>query len=160
MQTKSVSAVRRSRHRGVTLLELIVTIFILSIISTAAVSVQRFSVIRRKEWELRSDLREIRTAIDRYKDLADKNLIRTAVGNEGYPPDLDTLVKGVDIGPAGPRIRFLRRVPVDPMTGRADWAVRSVQDDSDSMQWSGNNVFDVHSSSQATALNGTPYSTW
>lgn len=160
MQTTRVSPIRRPGQRGVTLLELIVTIFILSIISTAAVTVQRFSVTRRKEWELRGDLREIRTAIDKYKDLADKNLIRTQVGNEGYPPDLDTLVKGVDIGSAGPRIRFLRKVPIDPMTGRTDWALRSMQDDPDSRSWSGNNVFDVHSSSQSTALNGTLYSTW
>jgi len=101
----------------------------------------------------------MRDAIDRYKDLADRNLIRTEVGSEGYPPDLETLVDGVPIG-TDRKIRFLRRIPVDPMTGQADWGLRSVQDDPDSTSWGGHDVFDVYSKSQATALDGTRYADW
>jgi general secretion pathway protein G len=158
--TLSMDSWKRRRQKGTTFLELIVAVTILGIISTAAIGTVRFKIIREREWELRRDLREMRTAIDKFKDLADKNLIRTAVGSEGYPPDLDALVKGVDIGPSGPKVRFLRRVPTDPMTGRTDWVLRSLQEDPDSTEWSGNNVFDVRSSSQANGLDGTPYSKW
>ena len=116
-------------------------------------------MVRNREIELRRDLREMRNAIDRYKDLADKNLIRSAVGSDDYPPDLDTLVKGVAFG-AADRVRFLRRIPIDPMTGRAEWTLHSQQDDPDSQSWDGSNLFDVHSKSQAIALDGTAYSTW
>jgi general secretion pathway protein G len=103
----------------------------------------------------------MRNAIDRYKDLSDRNLIRVELGSEGYPPDLDTLVKGVQLGATNDRrIRFLRRVPIDPMTGRADWGLRAIQDDPDSMSWGGKNVFDVYSKSQGTALDATKYSDW
>src|SRR5579883_588620 len=201
------------RESGVTLLELIIACAILMILATAAMPVARYTVRRQKEAELRRDLREIRDAIDRYKDAADMNLIRVEVGTEGYPPDLDTLVKGVDLvsqpggGAAGiagainpaqtiapatgfggagntfgstfgsgfgqnqnqpnnkgqdliRHVRFLRRIPVDPMTGKADWGMRSVQDDPDSSSWGGKNVFDVFSQSTATALDGTKYSDW
>jgi general secretion pathway protein G len=162
MQAHSAMMSRRNdRQKGLTLLELIITTTILLILSSAALPLFRVTIVRQKEWELRRDLREIRTSIDRYKDLADTNYIRTAVGSNGYPPDLDTLVKGVQFGVAGAEnIRFLRRVPIDPMTGRADWVLRSIQDDPDSDQSSGENVFDVHSSSQAKGLDGTAYSTW
>ena len=136
------------------------TVAILLILSTAAMPIFRFTVVREKEAELRHDLREIRNAIDQYKDLADKNLIRSDVGSEGYPMDLETLVKGVNFGTAAQRVRFLRRIPVDPMTGHAEWALQSLQDDPDSQEWGGGNVFDVRSKSQANALDGTPYSTW
>lgn len=142
-----------------TLVELIIACAILSILASAALPIARYTIIRKKEAELRSDLREMRDAIDRYKDLADRNLIRTEVGSEGYPPDLETLVRGVTIG-ADRKIRFLRRIPVDPMTGRADWGLRSVQDDPDSTSWGGTDVFDVYSKSQATAADGTRYSDW
>src|SRR5579859_3670659 len=100
-------------------------------------------------------------AIDRYKDLADQGKIRVETGTEGYPPDLFTLVKGVNIGAGSDtRIRFLRRIPIDPMTGRADWNLSAIQDDPGSTSWGGNNVFDVHTRSQATALDGTKYSEW
>lgn len=145
---------------GVTLLELIFTIAILMIISSAAVETFHIKQIREHEWELRRDLREIRDAIDKYKDLSDRNLIRSQVGSEGYPPSLDVLVQGVDIGPSGPRIRFLRRVPVDPITKRTDWVLQSIQQDSESTDWDGNNVFDVHSRSQSVGLDGTSYATW
>jgi general secretion pathway protein G len=148
---------------GMTLLELIISCSILLILSSAALPVARYSIVRQREAELHRDLREMRGAIDRYKDLADRNLIRVEVGSEGYPPDLDTLVKGVALGGAGAtgkNMRFLRRVPVDPMTGHPDWGMRSVQDDPDSQSWGGKNVFDVYSKSTGTALDGTKYSDW
>jgi len=152
---------RPSKEAGLTLLELIIACSILLILSTAALPVLKHTIIRSKEYELRRDLREIRNAIDRYKDVADRNLVRVQVGSEGYPPDLETLVHGVEYGASGQqKIRFLRRIPVDPMTGRAEWNLASVQDDPDSTSWGGNNVFDVHSKSQATALDGTKYSEW
>jgi len=146
-----------------TLLELIIACAILLILASMALPIARFAVIRAREQELRLDLREMRNAIDKYKDLADQQKIRTEVGSEGYPPDLDTLVKGVALGgtgAGGKNIRFLRRIPVDPMTGQPDWGLRSVQDDPDSTSWGGNNVFDVYSKSTGTALDGTKYSDW
>ena len=146
---------------GMSLLELIIASSVLLILSTAALPVFKFTVIHSKEYQLRRNLREIRDAIDRYKDLADHNLVQVKVGSEGYPPDLESLVKGVQYGSSGTQqIRFLRRIPVDPMTGRAEWNLQSVQDDPDSTSWGGNNVYDVHSKSQATALDGTKYSEW
>jgi general secretion pathway protein G len=148
---------------GMTLLELIIACSILLILASAALPVARFTVVRQREAELHQDLREMRNAIDRYKDLADRNMIRTEIGSEGYPPDLQTLVKGVALGGAGAsgkNIRFLRRVPIDPLTGKAEWGMRSVQDDPDSTSWGGSNVFDVFSKSQGTALDGTKYSDW
>jgi general secretion pathway protein G len=144
-----------------TLLELIIACSILIILASAALPIARYSIIRGKENELHRDLREMRDAIDRYKDTADKNLIRVEVGSEGYPPDLETLVKGVQVGASGDKkIRFLRKIPVDPMTGQAEWGLRAVQDDPDSQSWGGKNVFDVYSKSQAAAMDGTKYSDW
>jgi general secretion pathway protein G len=152
---------RKVPQAGMTLLELIIACSILIILSSAALPVARYSIVRSKEVELRRDLREMKDAIDRYKDMADRNLIRVEVGSEGYPPDMETLVKGVQLGAGSDRkIRFLRRIPVDPMTGRAEWGLRAVQDDPDSTSWSGKNVFDVYSKSRATALDGTKYSDW
>jgi len=154
---------RNSVQAGMTLLELIIACTILLIISSMALPIARFTVIREREKELRYDLRDMRTAIDKYKDLADQQKIRVELGSEGYPPDLETLVKGVAVGgtgAAGKNMRFLRRVPVDPMTGRAEWGLRSVQDDPDSNSWGGKNVFDVYSKSSGTALDGTKYSDW
>jgi general secretion pathway protein G len=157
----NLSRDRKIRQRGMTLLELIIAGSVLLILATAALPVIRFRIVRPKEAELRRDLREMRNAIDRYKDYADRNLIRTAVGSEGYPPDLETLVKGVQYGPdQSQRIRFLRRIPIDPMTGRAEWNLQSVQDDPDSTSWGGGNVFDVHSKSQSVALDETRYAEW
>ena len=155
-----MSARSKANQKGMTLLELIIACSILVILSSAALPVVRFAVVRPKETELRRSLREIRGAIDRYKDLADLHLVRVEVGSEGYPPDLDTLVKGVDYGSSTQKVRFLRRIPVDPMTGKADWNLLSVQDDPDATGWGGNNVFDVRSRSQGTALDGTKYSDW
>lgn len=146
---------------GMTLLELIIACSILLILSSAALPIAKYTVVRKKEIELRIDLREMRDAIDRYKDTADRNQIRVEIGSEGYPPDLETLVKGVQLGASSDRkIRFLRRIPVDPITGRAEWGLRAVQDDPDSTSWGGKNVFDVYSKSTATALDGTKYSDW
>jgi general secretion pathway protein G len=162
-----VSIRRRGRRQpggsqaGLTLLELILTCSILLILSTAALPIARYAVIREKEATLRHNLDEIRDAIDRYKDAADHNQIRVEMGSEGYPPDLQTLVNGVPLGSGSDRkIRFLRKIPVDPMTGRADWGLRAVQDDPDSRQWSGKNVFDVYSQSTGTAMDGTKYADW
>jgi general secretion pathway protein G len=144
-----------------TLLELIIATAILLVLSSAALPVVRYTIVRQKEADLHRELREMRDAIDRYKDYSDRGLIRVEVGSEGYPPDLDTLVKGVNIGAgATQRIRFLRRIPKDPMTGQAEWVLRAVQDDPDSTSWGGKNVYDVRSKSQATALDGTKYSDW
>jgi general secretion pathway protein G len=151
---------------GMTLLELIVAIGILVILAGAALPLVRVTIQREREAELHRDLREMRDAIDRYKDDADRGLIRVQADTEGYPPDLDTLVKGVQMGgstPGGPAtgtVRFLRKVPKDPMTGKADWGQRAVRDAPDTSSWGGKNVFDVYSHSQGTALNGTKYSDW
>ena len=152
---------RRGSEAGLTLLELILTCSILLILSSAALPIARYAVVREKEAILRHNLDEIRDAIDRYKDAADHQAIRVEVGTEGYPPDLQTLVSGVKLGSSGDKkIVFLRKVPIDPMTGRADWGLRAVQDDADSRHWSGKDVFDVYSQSTATAMNGTKYSDW
>jgi len=148
------------KQSGMTLLELIMACAILMILSSAALPIARVTVKRQKEAELRLALREIRSAIDRYKDMADRNLFRVEVGSEGYPPDLETLVNGLTIGADDRRVRFLRRIPVDPMTGRAEWGLRAIQDDPQSTGWGGNNVFDVYSLSQATAMDGTRYAEW
>jgi general secretion pathway protein G len=144
-----------------TLLELIIACAILMVLSSVALPIARFTIVHKKEELLRYDLRQMKDAIDRYKDLADSNKIRVEVGSEGYPPDLDTLVKGVKLGAGDDKkIRFLRRVPVDPMTGQSDWGLRCVSDDADSTSWCGKNVFDVYSKSQATASDGTRYADW
>jgi general secretion pathway protein G len=153
------SRARRSREAGMTLLELIVACAILLVLSSAATPLVRITIVRSREAELRRDLREMKNAIDRYKDMADTGAFRTEVTSNGYPPDLDTLVKG-EIIAGNKRVRFLRRIPVDPMTGNTDWGLRSIQDDPDSTSWGGGNVFDVFSKSQGTALDGTKYSDW
>jgi general secretion pathway protein G len=152
---------RGNSQAGLTLLELILTCGILLILSSAALPIARYAVVREKEAILRHNLDEIRDAIDRYKDAADHQAIRVEVGTEGYPPDLQTLVSGVKLGSSGAKkIVFLRKIPVDPMTGRADWGLRAVQDDPDSRHWSGKDVFDVYSQSTGTAMDGTKYSDW
>jgi general secretion pathway protein G len=146
---------------GMTLLELIIAASILLILSSAALPAFRFTVMRQKEAELHRGLREMRDAIDRYKDYSDRNVIRVAAGSEGYPPDLETLVKGVRIGPGdSDKVRFLRHIPIDPMSGRAEWGLRAIQDAPDSTSWGGQNVYDVYSKSQSTALDGSRYSEW
>lgn len=156
------SALARRRvagQRGVTLIEMIIVITILLVLMGAAVPVMKVSVRRQREVDLHRALWEMRTAIDRYKDAADRNAFQVKLGTEGYPPDLDTLVNGVEIA-GGKKLRFLRRIPVDPMTGNKDWGLRSMQDDPDSESWGGQNVFDVYSKSTGTGLNDTKYKDW
>ena len=147
------------RQRGFTLLEMIVVITILLILMGAAVTIMRVTVRRQRETDLHRALWEMRNAIDRYKDAADKNAFQIKLGSEGYPPDMDTLVNGVEIA-GGKKLRFLRRIPQDPMTGNTDWGLRSMQDDPKSDSWGGQNIFDVYSKSTGTALNGTKYKDW
>ena len=157
-----------------TLLELIIATAILVVLASAALPLTRMTVKREKETELRRDLREMRDAIDRYKDDADNHLIVTEQGSENYPPDLEPLVKGVQVGAhttgtgapgatqtqAQQLVRYLRKIPVDPMTGRAEWGLRSASDDPTSTSWGGKNVFDVYSLSQGVAMNDTKYADW
>jgi len=144
--------------RGFTMVELIVAMTILMILTAIAAPVMRITIQRAKERELRRDLWMMRDAIDRYKDAADRGAFQTKVDSQGYPPDLDTLVKGVDAN--GKKMRFLRSIPVDPMTGKDEWGLRSMQDDPDSDSWGGQSVFDVYSKSEGTGLDGTKYKTW
>jgi len=148
----------RPAERGLTLIELIVTVAILSILASAAVPVARFTVKRQNERILRYDLWQMRDAIDHYKDAADQHAFQTKVDSQNYPPDLETLVNGVDV--QSKKVKFLRRIPIDPMTGKADWGLRSMKDDPKSDSFSGDSVFDVYSKSQGTALDGTKYSDW
>jgi len=146
------------RQRGFTLIELIVATTILLILTGMAVPLARVVIKRERERELRVDLWTLRDAIDRYKDAADRGSFQTKVDSNNYPPDLDTLVKGVDV--AGKKLKFLRRIPVDPMTGKDEWGLRSMQDDPTSDSWGEQNVFDVYTKSTATALDGTKYKDW
>ncbi len=146
------------KQRGLTLIELIVAITILVILTGAAIPIARVRIQREKERELRRALWEMRDAIDRYKDAADRNAFQIKVGTEGYPPDLETLVNGVDV--QGKKVRFLRKIPVDPMSGKTEWGMRSMQDDPKSESWGGQNVFDVYTKSEGTALDGSKYKEW
>jgi general secretion pathway protein G len=143
---------------GLTLVELIITVAIVSILASAALPMAKFQVKRTKERELRRDLWEMRDAIDRYKDAADRGAIQIKADTNGYPPDLQTLVDGVEV--QDKKVRFLRAIPTDPMTNSTDWGERSNQDDADAESWGGQNVFDVYTKSYGTALDGTKYSTW
>jgi general secretion pathway protein G len=145
-------------EQGFTLMELIIATAILVVLSTMAVPLARLTIQREKERQLRVGLWDMRDAIDRYKDAADRGGFQTKVDSQNYPPDLDTLVKGVDVN--GKKVRFLRKIPVDPMTGTTEWGLRSMQDDPDSDSWGGQNVFDVFTKSQGTGLDGTKYKDW
>jgi general secretion pathway protein G len=153
-----IRPIRKRSERGLTLIELIVTVAILSILATAAVPLARFKIKREKERELRYDLWQMRDAIDRYKDAADRGAFQTKIDSQNYPPDLDTLVQGVDV--QGKKVKFLRRIPIDPMTGTTEWGMRSMQDDPTSDSYGGQSVFDVYSKAPGTALDGTKYSDW
>ena len=146
------------RQGGFTLIEMIVATAILLILTGLAIPLVKLEVKRERERELRYDLWMIRDAIDRYKDAADRGAFQIKVGSEGYPPDLDRLVDGEDV--AGKKLKFLRKVPIDPMTGKAEWGMRSMQDDATSDSWGGQNVFDVYTKSQDKALDGTNYKDW
>ena len=141
-----------------TLVELIVAIAIMAILAACVLPITRTVVKREREKELRADLWQMRDAIDRYKDAADRGAFQIKLGSEGYPPDMDTLVKGVDVGDK--KLRFLRHIPKDPITHSKEWGMRSMQDDPTSDSWGGQGVFDVYSKSTGTALDGTKYSDW
>jgi general secretion pathway protein G len=151
--------------RGYTFIEVLVVSVILLILASAAMPLARVTLQRQREVELRRTLRELRTAIDRYKDAADQGVIAATdlrPGNENYPPTLEVLVEGVTkAGDAtGVKLKFLRRIPVDPLTGEAEWGLRSYQDKPDSTSWGGQNVYDVYTKSEGTALDGTKYREW
>jgi len=143
---------------GFTLVELMAAVAILILLSSVALPLMRLEVQRARETELRRDLREMRSAIDRYKQLADLHFIAHEGDPSNYPPNLETLVEGVRHSDF--KFKFLRSIPLDPMTGTKDWGLRSIQDDPDSHGWSGGNVFDVYTKSDKTALDGTKYSDW
>lgn len=152
---------RSVASRGFTLVELIAAMAILLLLTSVALPVARVQVQRSRESELRRALRQVREAIDRYKDFADRQMIPSKPDTFGYPPDLETLVNGVPLkGASTAKYKFLRKIPIDPMTGKADWGMRAMQDDPDSRSWGGQDVFDIYSQSQGTALDGTRYADW
>lgn len=161
-----VPRVRRVREAGgFSFIELLVVIGILFVLASAAMPLAQVASQRQREAELRRTLREMRTAIDKFKDAVDIGQIPTTElepGSEGYPPDLETLVEGVSAAndASGRKLKFLRRVPIDPMTNSTEWALRAYQDRPDATSWGGKNVFDVRTTSQATALDGTKYKDW
>ena len=155
----------RAGERGTTFAEVMATAAILMILASAILPLARATFKRQREIELRRALRELRTAIDRFKDASDQGQVGSLdnqLGNEGYPPDLETLVEGVNAAgdASGRKLKFLRRIPVDPMTRSAEWGLRSYQDAPDARSWGGKNVFDVYSRSDGTALDGTKYRDW
>lgn len=154
-----------ARNRGYTFVELLVVTALVLILASAVLPMARVTVQRTREAELRRVLREMRTAIDKYKDAVDQGLIggtQIRVGSEGYPPDLETLVEGVPVqnDASGRKLKFLRHIPTDPMTKSTEWGLRSYQDRPDATTWGGQNVFDVHTKSDGTALDGTKYREW
>lgn len=151
----------RRRESGFTLAELVTVAAILTILATVTLPVAKFTVKRQKEAELRLALREMRYAIDEYKRYVDAGLIQKDLGAEGYPKKLEVLVEGEEVvGQVDKKLKLLRRVPVDPMTGKEEWGMRSYDDEWDSTSWNGNNVYDVYSLSQGVGLNGVPYRKW
>lgn len=160
-----VSGVRRTRHSGYTFIEIAIVSAIIAILASVALPFARVTIQRNRELELRRGLREIRTAIDKYKDAVDqKQIAETALdgSTDGYPPTLQTLVDGVAAAndTTGRKVRFLRRIPFDPMTKSQDWGMRSTRDLPDSRSWGGQNVFDVYTTYDGTALDGTKYVDW
>jgi general secretion pathway protein G len=153
--------VSRARQRGYSLVEAVVVAAVLAILAAAALPVVKFTVTRSKEADLRQHLRTMRDAVDEYKRYTDNGLIPVDLGTDGYPPELEVLVEGVDVvGQVDMKKKFLRRIPVDPMTGEAEWGLRSYQDEPDSSSWSGENVYDVYSLSEGMGLNDVPYREW
>lgn len=150
----------RRSERGFTLAELVMVAALIAVLSTMALPVAKFTVKRRKETELRLSLRLMRNAIDEHKRLSDQGLIPLVLGGEGYPEDIEVLVEGVDLVGQETKRRFLRRIPFDPMTGEQEWGKRSYQDDPDSDSWGSENLYDVYSLSDGTAIDGTKYKDW
>ena len=153
---------RRTRSQaGYTLAELVMVAAVMVILAGVALPSVKFTARRTKEMELRSDLRDMRSAIDEYKRYSDMGLIPVDLGTDGYPKDLETLVDGVALaGQVDKKLKLLRRIPVDPMTGEAEWGLRSYQDEADATSWGGEDVYDVYSLSGAVGLNGVPYREW
>jgi len=149
----------RRAQRGFSLAELVMVVALIAVLSTMVLPVAKFTVKRRKEAELRLALRQIRTSVDEYKRLSDQGLIPVKIGGEGYPETLEELVEGVEIVGQESKRKFLRRIPVDPMT-HEDWELRSYQDDADATSWGGENIYDVRTSSEGVALDGTKYADW
>jgi general secretion pathway protein G len=152
-------------QRGFSFVELLVVTTIILILASAVQPLAKVTIQRTREAELRRVLREMRTAIDKFKDAADAGMIPATElrpNSEGYPPDLETLVEGVSAAndATGRKLKFLRKIPVDPMTGDSDWGLRAYQDKPDSTSWSGGNVYDVYTKSQGTGLDGTKYRDW
>ncbi|GMU64452.1 MAG: hypothetical protein AMXMBFR36_07260 [Acidobacteriota bacterium] len=149
------------RARGYTLVELVVVCAVLVIIAGAAFPLAKYTRLRLKEMELRSALREMRASIDEFKRYTDAGLLPVDFGTDGYPSELEVLIEPIDVvGQVDKQIRFLRRIPVDPMTGEAEWGLRSTSDEPDSTSWGGENVFDVYSLADGFGLDGVPYSEW
>jgi general secretion pathway protein G len=151
----------RTRARGYTIVELVVVCALLGILAAMVLPATKYTQKRLKETELRSALRSMRNAVDEYKRYSDAGLIPVELGTDGYPKELEVLVEGVDlVGQVDKQMKFLRRVPIDPMTGEDEWGLRSFQDEPDSSSWGGENVFDVYSLSGGVGLNGVPYAQW
>ncbi len=150
----------RRGTRGFTVAELVMVAAMVAILAAVALPTARFTMKRERESELRLDLRLMRNAIDDFKHLSDQGMVQVELGTEGYPKTLETLVEGVSVVGQVTKRKFLRRLPVDPMTGKAEWDLRSYQDDTDATSWGGQDVYDVRSLSQGTALDGTKYKDW
>jgi general secretion pathway protein G len=156
-----ISGRREGGQRGFTITEMVVVCAVLSTLAAVTLPVAKFTTKRVREAELHSALRSLRNAIDEHKRYSDAGLIPIELGTEGYPAELEDLLEPIDIvGQVDKQIRFLRRIPIDPMTGEADWGQRSTSDEPDSSSWGGGNVFDVYSQSGRVGLNGVPYSEW
>jgi len=152
---------RRRAPAGYTLVEVVVVAALMTILASISFPVAKYTHKRAKEADLRASLREVRNAVDEYKRYSDAGLLPIDLGTDGYPAELETLVEGVDlIGQVDKSVKFLRRVPIDPMTGEAEWGLRSFQDDWDTDSWGGENVYDVYSLSEGVGLNGVPYKEW
>ncbi|HEV8631894.1 MAG TPA: type II secretion system protein [Thermoanaerobaculia bacterium] len=155
------SALRRGGERGFTLAEMVIVCAVMLILASVVLPTARVTDRRLKEAELRDALRGMRYAIDDYHRYSDAGFLPVDLGTDGYPRDLESLVNGADIvGQIDKKAKFLRRIPIDPMTGKAEWGLRSYQDEPDSASWGGQNVYDVYSLSSGVGINGVPYSKW
>jgi len=151
----------RSLQSGFTLAELVMVAALMVTLASVTLPVVKYTSKRTKEMELRQALRQMRQAVDEHKRYSDLGLIPVDLGTQGYPAELEVLVEGVEIvGQIDKKAKFLRRIPIDPMTGEAEWGLRSFQDEPDSDSWGGEDVYDVYSLSNGVGLNGVPYREW